>query len=92
MQGMTDMLDAYSNFSILSTFIGMTTDSRSVLSFSRHEYFRRVLCMWIGEKVAKGILPDDYELLKDVVEKICYYNSKKMVGGKEKCILMTEKK
>ena len=68
MQGMLTMLDHYSSFSVLSTFIGMTTDSRSVLSFSRHEYFRRVLCMWIGEKVEKGIFPNDYELLKDVVD------------------------
>ena len=81
MQGMLSMLDHYSSFSVLSTFIGMTTDSRSVLSFSRHEYFRRVLCMWIGEKVEKGIFPNDYELLKGVVEKICYYNSKKVVEG-----------
>lgn len=79
--GITAMLDACAGFSVLSTFIGMTTDSRSVLSFSRHDYFRRVLCMWIGEKVRRGILPEDCTLLRGTVEKICYTNAKRTVEG-----------
>ena len=74
-QGMKQMLDNFSAYSVLSTFIGMTTDSRSILSLVRHEYFRRVLCMWIGENAQKGIFPADFNLWKPIVEKICYGNA-----------------
>ncbi len=74
-QGMKQMLDNFSVYSVLSTFIGMTTDSRSILSLVRHEYFRRVLCMWIGENAQKGIFPGDFDLWKPIVEKICYGNA-----------------
>ena len=79
-QGMEDMLNHFSSFGVLSTFIGMTTDSRSLLSFVRHNYFRRILCNWIGEKVLKGMLPDNIEILSDVIKNICYYNAKKTIN------------
>ena len=65
-----------SSYGLLSCFVGMTTDSRSVLSFSRHEYFRRVLCRFIGEKVVSGEFPSDMTLLGDIVKDICYRNCK----------------
>ncbi len=74
--GMRDMLDSFMSFSVLSTFPGMVTDSRSILSFVRHEYFRRVLCGWIGEKVEADVLPNDVELLSELVKKMCYENAK----------------
>lgn len=79
-QGMMEMLDKLSVYGVLSTFVGMTTDSRSLLSFVRHDYFRRVLCQWIGEKVAKGVLPDNFDILSDIVKKICYCNAAKTIG------------
>lgn len=79
-QGMREMLDKLSVYGVMSTFVGMTTDSRSLLSFVRHDYFRRVLCQWIGEKVEKGVLPDDYEILADIVTNMCYRNAAKTIG------------
>lgn len=79
MQGMKQMLSEFASYSVLSTFVGMTTDSRSLLSFSRHDYFRRVLCMWIGEKVTAGEFPGDFSVWKPIVEKICYQNAKNML-------------
>jgi len=78
-QGMWEMLDKLSVYGVMSTFVGMTTDSRSLLSFVRHDYFRRVLCQWIGEKVGKGVLPDDYEILADIVTNMCYRNAAKTI-------------
>lgn len=75
-QGIRQMLDHLSVYGVLSTFIGMTTDSRSLLSFVRHDYFRRILCQWIGQKVSLGILPDDFEILADIVRRVCYQNAK----------------
>jgi glucuronate isomerase len=57
----------------------MTTDSRSILSFSRHDYFRRILCNLIGEWVNDGLLPNDMELLKELITAICYTNSKQII-------------
>ncbi len=78
-QGMMDMLDHLSVFGVLSTFVGMTTDSRSLLSFVRHDYFRRILCNWIGEKVEKGILPEHEEILSEMIRNMCYYNAAKTI-------------
>ena len=78
-QGMCEMLDHLCVYGILSTFIGMTTDSRSLLSFVRHDYFRRILCQWIGNKVQQGILPDDFTILSDTVRRICYQNAKNCI-------------
>lgn len=76
LEGMTQQLQSLSSYGLLSCFVGMTTDSRSVLSFSRHEYFRRVLCRFIGEKVVSGEFPSDMTLLGDIVKDICYRNCK----------------
>lgn len=74
--GMERQLNALSNMGLLSRFIGMVTDSRSFLSFSRHEYFRRVLCNLIGTDVYLGELPNDFNLLGKMVKDICYFNTK----------------
>jgi glucuronate isomerase len=74
--GMIKQMNTLSNMGLLSRFIGMLTDSRSFLSFPRHEYFRRILCNLIGEDVEKGELPEDIEWLGQVVQKISYYNAK----------------
>ena len=79
-QGITDMLDTFASHSVLSTFVGMTTDSRSLLSFVRHDYFRRVLCQWIADKVASGRLPQDDALLRDLIRRVCYENAKNRLG------------
>lgn len=80
-KGMTDMLDTFACHSVLSTFVGMTTDSRSILSFVRHDYFRRVLCQWMADMVSIHRLPEDYTLLADTIKRICYINAKKRIGG-----------
>ena len=78
-QGMRDMLEHLSVYSVLSTFIGMTTDSRSLLSFVRHDYFRRILCQWIAEKVDADVLPNDPDILFDLVNRMCYQNAKNCI-------------
>ncbi|MDA3851729.1 MAG: glucuronate isomerase [Spirochaetaceae bacterium] len=75
-RGMIEQMDILSTVGTLSTFTGMLTDSRSLLSLSRHEYFRRILCDHIGGWVEKGEAPEDYKLLGEMVENICYKNSK----------------
>ena len=74
--GIQKHLTALANLSLLSTFIGMTTDSRSFLSFSRHEYFRRILCNFLGEQVEQGLLTNDLPLLAKIIEDISYNNAK----------------
>jgi len=74
--GMTRQLNALSNMGLLSRFVGMVTDSRSFLSFPRHEYFRRILCNLIGTDVEKGELPEDLPRLGKMVQDICYFNTK----------------
>lgn len=78
--GMEKQLNCLSNMGLLSNFVGMLTDSRSFLSFPRHEYFRRILCNLIAEDVQKGLIPDDMEFLGKMVQNICYYNAKKYFG------------
>ena len=73
--GMTKQINALSNMGVLSCFIGMLTDSRSFLSFPRHEYFRRLLCNLFGDDVQNGELPDDTEWLGKLVQDICYNNA-----------------
>jgi len=75
-QGITAQLDALSNAGLLSRFIGMITDSRSFMSYPRHEYFRRVLCGLIGQDVSRGELPNDDALLTRLIQDICYRNAK----------------
>jgi glucuronate isomerase len=74
--GMEKQINALSNMGLLSRFVGMVTDSRSFLSFSRHEYFRRVLCNLIGQDVEQGELPDDRPWLGEIIRAICYSNAK----------------
>ncbi len=74
--GMTKQINALSNMGLISKFVGMLTDSRSFLSFPRHEYFRRLLCNLFGEDVENGELPNDMELIGKIVSDICYYNAK----------------
>jgi glucuronate isomerase len=75
--GMINQLNALSNMGLLGRFVGMITDSRSFLSYPRHEYFRRILCNLIGNDVENGELPHDMEWLGKMVENICYFNAKK---------------
>jgi glucuronate isomerase len=78
--GMEKQLKALGNNALLSSFVGMLTDSRSFLSYPRHDYFRRVLCNFIGEQVEKGLYPDDEPMLKQFVQNISYYNAKEYFG------------
>ena len=78
--GMEKQLNALSNMGLLSCFIGMLTDSRSFLSFPRHEYFRRILCNLIGRDVHNGELPNDVEWLGGIIQDICYRNAKDYFG------------
>lgn len=74
--GIEKQLNTLSNMGLLSCFVGMLTDSRSFLSFPRHEYFRRILCNLIGADVTAGQLPKDEKWLGKIVSDICYYNAK----------------
>jgi glucuronate isomerase len=74
--GMTKQLNALSNMGLLSTFVGMLTDSRSFMSFPRHEYFRRVLCNLLGQEMETGELPQDVEWVGNMVADICYRNAR----------------
>lgn len=78
--GMRDQLTELANNGMLGCFVGMLTDSRSFISYTRHEYFRRVLCELIGEWVESGQYPDDYVRLTRMVEDICYHNTNKFFG------------
>ncbi len=74
--GMEKQLNALSNMGLISTFIGMITDSRSFLSFPRHEYFRRIICNLFGEEMEKGLLPNDEAWIGGIVKDIAYNNAK----------------
>ena len=78
--GITKQLNTISNMGMLSCFIGMVTDSRSFLSFTRHEYFRRILCNLFGEEIEKGELPNDMDWIGKIIEDICYYNVKEYLN------------
>lgn len=73
--GITGVLDSISSFGLLYEFIGMTTDSRSVLSFVRHDYFRRALCAWLGNRSESGIFNEDIETLGNLAQRMCYKNA-----------------
>jgi len=74
--GMTKQLNALSNMGLISCFVGMLTDSRSFLSFPRHEYFRRILCNLLGDEIKRGELPNDMEWIGKLVSDISYNNAK----------------
>jgi glucuronate isomerase len=78
--GMEKHLKDLAAFGLLRRFIGMVTDSRSFLSYPRHEYFRRLVCNYIGEEVEKGLFPDEEEILKPIIEGISYRNAKEYFG------------
>ncbi len=75
--GMEAHLRSLANLSVLGNFVGMLTDSRSFLSYTRHDYFRRILCSVIGEWVEDGEYPDDEKALGEIISGICYYNAKR---------------
>jgi glucuronate isomerase len=79
-EGMRWQINALSNVGLLRHFVGMLTDSRSFLSFPRHEYFRRVLCDLLGDDVEAGEIPDDFDLLADLVRGISYENAATYFG------------
>lgn len=81
LHGMRELFQTLSSYSVLSTFIGMTTDSRNILSMLRHDYYRRALCGWLGEKVAVGEFPNDFELLGSIVRKLSYENIANILRG-----------
>jgi glucuronate isomerase len=78
--GMKQHMDTLSNMGLLSRFVGMLTDSRSFVSFPRHEYFRRILCNIFGEEIEAGELPNDIEWIGKIVQDICYNNTKGYFG------------
>jgi glucuronate isomerase len=75
-EGITAQLSALSNAGLLSRFIGMVTDSRSFMSYPRHEYFRRIVCDIIGRDVTSGELPVDDGLLGRLIQDVCYRNAR----------------
>ncbi len=79
-EGMREQLISLANLSLLGNFVGMLTDSRSFLSYTRHEYFRRILCALIGEWVENGEYPDDEKALGEIVSGISYENAKRYFG------------
>lgn len=79
-EGMMQQLKALSSIGVISTFVGMLTDSRSFMSFPRHEYFRRVLCRLFGEWIEEGELPADYDYIGGIVQDICYRNAVRYFG------------
>ena len=79
-EAMEWQINALSNLGLLSRFVGMLTDSRSFLSYPRHEYVRRILCNLIGTEVDHGELPRDMELLSGLVRDVCFDNAKRYFG------------
>ena len=78
--GMIEQMKALANLGLFGRFVGMLTDSRSFLSYTRHEYFRRILCNLIGEWVENGEVPENEKLLKKIVQGICYNNANEYFG------------
>jgi glucuronate isomerase len=76
MNGMEKHLKDLSSLGLLRRFVGMVTDSRSFLSYPRHEYFRRLVCNFIGEQVERGLFPNSEELFKPLIEGVSYLNAK----------------
>ena len=79
--GIRRHLESLASYGLLSAFVGMATDSRSLLSMVRHETFRRVLCGWLGEQAASGLMPDDFETLASLVRAVTYENAREMILG-----------
>ncbi len=79
-EGMEKQINALSNLGLISQFVGMVTDSRSFLSYPRHEYFRRILCNMFGRDVESGELPNDLDWIGKIIQNICFHNAKKYFG------------
>jgi len=79
-EGMEWQINALSNLGLLSHWVGMLTDSRSFMSFCRHEYFRRIFCNLLGEDAARGEVPDDFDLLRVLVARVCHGNAQRFFG------------
>jgi glucuronate isomerase len=77
---MEEHLNVLSDIGILSAFVGMITDSRSLLSFSRHEYFRRILCNTLANDMQEGTIPNDEKWIGGMIANICYGNAKEYLG------------
>jgi glucuronate isomerase len=73
-------INTLSSTGLISRFVGMLTDSRSFMSFIRHEYFRRTLCNLFGRDMVNGDLPNDFDLVGGMVEDICYGNAQRFLG------------
>jgi glucuronate isomerase len=80
LDGMEDQMRTLANMGLLSRFVGMVTDSRSFLSYPRHDYFRRLLCRILGEDVRRGLLPDDREALGRLVANVGFFNARDYFG------------
>ena len=80
LDGMTRQIESLSQLGLLSQFVGMLTDSRSFLSYTRHEYFRRLLCNILGDDIERGRLPNDLSLVGKMVEDISYHNARRYFG------------
>jgi len=78
--GIERQLEAISQIGSLRRFVGMVADSRSFLSFTRHEYFRRILCNLLGAEMATGLLPRDFDLVGALVEDVCFRNAESFFG------------
>ena len=78
--GMIRQLNALSNMGLLSRSVGMLTDSRSFLSFPRHEYFRRILCNLLGDEIENGEIPNDIPFIGKMVQDICFNNARDYFG------------
>jgi glucuronate isomerase len=77
---MENQMRTLANMGLLSRFVGMVTDSRSFLSYPRHDYFRRLLCRILGEDVGRGLLPDDREALGRLVANVSFFNARGYFG------------
>jgi glucuronate isomerase len=78
--GIEKQIEALSNMGLLSRFIGMLTDSRSFLSYPRHDYFRRVLCNILGDEMEKGLIPNDMSLVGSMIADVCFNNANDYFG------------
>jgi glucuronate isomerase len=78
--GMERQMLSLSNQGLLSRFVGMVTDSRSFLSYTRHEYFRRILCNLLGTEIEHGLLPKDFDLIGGLVRDVCFHNAARYFG------------
>jgi len=79
-EAMEWQMNALSNCGLLSRFVGMLTDSRSFMSYPRHEYFRRTLCNLLGREIENGLVPEDYEMVGSMVKRICFQNAEEFFG------------